>query len=159
MKTLAHQLAWQVAIATLLFAIILIGSAYAQDSSVPVGSFFVGLKAYIDSAVNVVVTAALAFGALRLNSWVGVQIEAKHREALHSAVMTGIRRALNGVEAALVDVKIDVKSPAMAKILTWVMETGAPEAVKYFGLTPDKLASLIESKVPLAKAEIATGTV
>lgn len=37
----------------------------------------------------------IGWAALRFHSWTGIQIEARHRDALHSALMTGARAALS----------------------------------------------------------------
>lgn len=38
---------------------------------------------------------SIGWAALRFHAWTGIQIEARHRDALHSALMTGARAALS----------------------------------------------------------------
>ncbi|MFN3647853.1 MAG: hypothetical protein ACK4S2_15325 [Gemmobacter sp.] len=38
---------------------------------------------------------AIGWAAMRFNAWTGIQIEARHREALHAALMTGARAAVS----------------------------------------------------------------
>lgn len=45
--------------------------------------------------VGALVALAVGWAAMRFHAWTGVQIQARHREALQSAVMTGIRAALS----------------------------------------------------------------
>ncbi|HCO90946.1 MAG TPA: hypothetical protein DIT40_08235 [Alphaproteobacteria bacterium] len=40
--------------------------------------------------------AIIAYATRRISAWTGIQIEARHREALHSAIMTGVRTAMKG---------------------------------------------------------------
>jgi hypothetical protein len=44
--------------------------------------------------IGVALTLLIGFVAAKVSAWTGVQIEARHREALHSALMTGIRTAV-----------------------------------------------------------------
>ena len=39
---------------------------------------------------------AIGWLSLQAHRYLGVQVEARHREALHSAIMTGVRRSLAG---------------------------------------------------------------
>ena len=44
---------------------------------------------------SALLAGAIGWAALRFHTWTGIQIEARHREALHSALMTGARAALS----------------------------------------------------------------
>lgn len=50
---------------------------------------------FVLPVVGAAVATGIAWVAAKANAKLGVDIEAKHREALHSAIMTGIRLALS----------------------------------------------------------------
>lgn len=92
--------------------------------------------------LSTVVTFAIGWAATRFSAWSGVQIEAKHREALHSAIMTGIgyarsRLTLGGSAASPKELVIQAKS---------YVETSVPDAIKALGVTDTKLADMIAAK-------------
>ncbi len=68
----------------------------------------------------------------------GIEIEARHREALHSALMTGITAALGR--------KLDGEAVIRAAV-THVVDTGARDAVEFFGLGLDELQRMARSKL------------
>lgn len=72
--------------------------------------------------------------------------EAKDREALHSAVQTGVKSELQ-IDPYAKDKQI------VASAAKYVIEKGAPDAVKAFGLKGQDLAWLISSKVSEERAK------
>lgn len=99
--------------------------------------------------------AALAAGVLgwiskRLNEWLGVEIDSRSREALHSAAMTGLDKAVAAVRERGEDVRVDLRSPVIAEAAEWVLTKGAPGAVKRFGLTPHDVETMVRAKLPHA---------
>lgn len=104
--------------------------------------FLLSLYQLILPALLPVISTALGVMLLRLSSvakerW-GIEIEARLRETLHSALMTGISMAaskgLRG-EAAV--------QAAVAHVIT----KGAPAAVDYFGLGLEDLAEMAGGKL------------
>lgn len=75
-------------------------------------------------------------------------IESRHREALHWAIITGLKAALRrmGVRDAR-ELSADMRDQAIAKATRWVIGKGAPEAVDHFELDPDSLAEMALSKL------------
>ena len=68
----------------------------------------------------------------------GIEIEARHREALHSALMTGI--------TAAVGKRLQGKE-AVAEAVSHVLRKGAPDAVDFFGLGIPDLENMVEAKI------------
>lgn len=68
----------------------------------------------------------------------GIEVEARHREALQSAVMTGITaamgRGLRGPEA-------------IRAAIEYTLSKGAPDAVDFFDLGMEDLSRIAESKL------------
>ncbi|SNY93949.1 hypothetical protein SAMN04515647_4271 [Cohaesibacter sp. ES.047] len=94
------------------------------------------------------VIAAVLVGAVAWagRKWFSLTIDAKQRESLHGAIERGIGSALD-VMAKKVDGKtaFEVNSEIVALVANYVIKM-SPDAVKYFGVTPDKLADLIKAK-------------
>ncbi|MCV6574612.1 MAG: hypothetical protein OIF58_02660 [Cohaesibacter sp.] len=94
------------------------------------------------------VIAAVLVGAF---SWAakkffGLQIDAKQRESLHGAIERGIGAALDVLsQKAKTKNSFDVDHEIVALVANYVIKM-SPEAVKYFGLTSEKLAEVIKAK-------------
>lgn len=76
--------------------------------------------------------------------------ESKDREALHSAVTTGVRSEL----------EMDPHAPdkqVAAAAARYVLEKGAPDAVKAFDMTGRDLSRMAVSKVTEERAKIGSG--
>lgn len=91
------------------------------------------------TVASVAITAACGFA---MRKW-GIEVEAKHREALHSALMTGARAAIGqgilGKEAAVYGIEYAKKS--------------VPDALRKTSPTGQVLADLAMSKVEMAMKE------
>lgn len=57
--------------------------------------------------IGIVLMVALTWASNELRKWVGIQIEDKHRVALHSALMTGIRTAIEKNPGAARDLLVN----------------------------------------------------
>lgn len=150
-----------IALWLVIFAALFVATAaFAQEASSTVTGSTITLAPAIDLLAPYVVSilAALAAGLLgwiskRLNEWLGVEIDGRAREALHSAAMTGLDKAVAAVRERGEDVRIDLRSPVIAEAAEWVLTKGAPGAVKRFGLTPDDVETMLRAKLPRALRE------
>lgn len=91
--------------------------------------------------IAVVIGLVLArVAAVAKDRW-GIEIEARHREALHSAILTGATAALTrGLRGdAVLQAAID-----------HAIGRGAPDAIDHFGLAADDLKVLAQSKLQAA---------
>lgn len=82
-------------------------------------------------------TALIGWAAQRFNAWTGIQIEARHRDALHLAIMTGIRRALDAGQSH--DVAIDAAVEYAKK--------SVPDAIRALKPARDILGAIARSKL------------
>lgn len=74
----------------------------------------------------------------------GIEIEARHREALQSALMTGIAAALSR----------GLRGPeAVAAAIEHATRAGAPDAIAFFGLGMDDLTRIAQSKLQLQQPQ------
>lgn len=134
--------------------------AWAQDATPAPVDTTVSLKSVVDialpyivAALGALLSAALTVATNAIYKWTGFQVEAKHREALHSAAMTAAATIWAKADAKIADMSIDVKSPLVKAGVDWVLTVGAPKAVESFGLTPEQVADLIASKLGVLQAE------
>lgn len=89
---------------------------------------------FFDHLLELAITAGVAF----IHRWTGIQIEACHREALHSALSSGVRMALE---------KGKTGSGLKSHTLNYVKHS-VPAALKHFGIENSSLLhSMIEAKI------------
>lgn len=101
------------------------------------------------------VTMFLGWALYKFNCWTGIQVEAKHREALHSAIMTGIGLAIaragielpKTIDGATVPLPSSTQRKVVAEAMNYV-NSSVPDAIKNFNLDkkPDILADMIVGK-------------
>jgi hypothetical protein len=129
---------------TLGSALMPAATAFAQEvatTKVSVAPLVDSALAGISIVIGSVMTVGIGFLSARLYALTGISIEARHREALHSALMTGVNSALGKVSDLIGGHAIDVRSTAVAEAVTYVLQA-VPDAVKALGLTPDRIAEM-----------------
>lgn len=90
------------------------------------------------SIASLGITIAVAVVTPALKARWGIEIEARHREALHSALVTGIASALGrGLTG----------DGAVTAALMHVSAGGAPDAVRYFELGQPALERMARAKL------------
>ncbi|GLK85704.1 hypothetical protein [Ancylobacter defluvii] len=136
----------RIAFAVLCLAIVAAVPARAADAVLSAGVVFDAVQPYLQATVSAAVIAILTWGAAAFQRWTGIQVEAKHREALHSAAMTGVSWALDKVGARLDTLTVDTRLRVLAQAAQWV-ETSVPDAVRSLGVTPDKIETLVAAKL------------
>jgi hypothetical protein len=97
-----------------------------------------------------IVTFAITIGTFFFTRWSGMQVEARHREALHSAIMSGIgyaRSALTGEGPA-------ISHEEIVRQTTEYVERSVPDALKYFNL--DKAAGMLTQMIAAKVANLVT---
>ncbi|MFC5393037.1 hypothetical protein [Bosea vestrisii] len=150
----AAALAATVAYVAPVVAPVPIAVAVAQEQStrVDLAPAAIGVLGYVSVVIGAVVATGLSFLGARLYAWTGINIEARHREALHSAIMTGVNAALGKVADLIGGRAIDVRSTAVAEALRYV-GASVPDAIRYFGLTQDRLSDMIAAKLAQIERE------
>jgi ABC-type multidrug transport system fused ATPase/permease subunit len=150
-------------LAIVLTSLSAIVPALAQESTAQVHAGTVwGLVApYLFTAISAAVVAVLGWLTSLFQRWTGIQIEARHREALHSAAMTGVAAAFNKIGQRADTITLDVRTALVKEGVEWMLKS-VPDALKYFDLSPQTLATLVEAKLNLllqAKAAESAGVV
>lgn len=100
-----------------------------------------------------IASAAIAYLTAKLKSKWGVEIEAKHREALHSAIVSGVNLAV-AKGARLADGATLPKTGnfVVDMALPYVVKS-VPDAIARFDLTEAKITEMILSKIPQVAGE------
>lgn len=97
------------------------------------------------AALLTVISAAAALAVSYLGALKRRYDEASNREALHSALSTGV--------AGQLDLKPDASDVDLIKAgVRHALHTGSPDAIKAFKLGHDELATLARAKIPEARA-------
>jgi hypothetical protein len=106
--------------------------------------------------LGVVLTALVGIACKKFEQWTGIQIEAKHREALQSALENGARLALNrlavdSLPTLTPDQVAQQYTPILQKTAVDYVQQSVPDAVNFFGLTPERIGELVLTKLVLPR--------
>jgi hypothetical protein len=134
---------WAAVATVVLFA----APALAQDGAIDVGGIFGAWRPYVVGLVSIAALAIVGYLAELLRRQFNLSIEAKHREALQTAVQNAAGLALNKLGNSLEGKKVDIGSPAIAEAINYAAKA-APDALKKFGLGPEDLRDKIVAKIP-----------
>lgn len=134
--------------AALAVSALLVSASTLQAATIDVGQAFTGgLVDVINGAVAAGITALVAWVAMVIKNKFNIDIEAKHREALTAFLN---RQASSLVAKGAVRVqglKIEVGSDALAVAANTALHA-IPDALKFFGLTPEVLQKRILDLLP-----------
>lgn len=134
----------------MIFLILTIESASAQEAggtTITLAPLIEAVGPIIAQIAITLVTALVGWLSYKVNQYLGLNIEARHREALQSALMNGVWKGLHFIEDRGAGIGIDVKSEILAEGIRYVQRS-VPDAIQYFGLTEDRLRELLEAKLP-----------
>lgn len=146
-------LLWVVLILAAIVLFLIFGTdTFAQepDTRVDLDPFIADMMPYIVTLFGAIVSFAVAWMAKKASEWTGIQVEAKHREALQSALTNGAKAAL--AKFTPKGLSFDVKSVPLAEGIEFVLRS-VPDAVEYFGLDEQDLARHLQPKLVSAVAE------
>jgi hypothetical protein len=125
-----------------------------ENTTVEFTGFLGWLTPYLVELVAIVIAGAVAWATKKFHDLTGITIEAKHREALQSALNNGAKLIIDRIPATGT---IDVKSPAMATAINYVIKS-VPDAVAFFGLTPERIGELLKPKLMVPPAVLVETT-
>lgn len=135
--------------AALIALVCFAAPAFAQATVVDGGSIFGAWKPYITEVVSGAIALLVGWVVNTARQRFNLDIEAHHREALQTALANAAGLAINQLDGVAGGVKFDVKNAAIAEAVAYVMK-GAPDALRYFGLKPDRLREMIVAKAGAA---------
>ncbi|RHZ91022.1 hypothetical protein D1122_21775 [Cereibacter sphaeroides] len=108
----------------------------------PAGDMLITLTPSLLDLAGVALTALIGLATVRFQRWTRIQIEARHREALHSAIMT----------AARVAVARKLAPDAAANFVSSYARDSVPDALKQLTPTADILDAMVQSRLAQAAA-------
>mgnify|MGYP007078755858 CR=1 FL=1 len=95
----------------------------------------------LEHIFEIAITAIIGAGAWQFRRWTGREIEARHREALHSALMTGARIALQR----------GLKPQAAVDMAIGYARTSVPDAIRE--LDPNEAVLTSRARAVLEEAQ------
>jgi len=148
----------------IVVALVIAGNAYAQDMPAviePPATWTALWLQVVFYAISSVVAMLIGWASLWMKQKFNIDIEAKHREALHSAAMTGVSMGMRkyaqaraaAASSSVVNSRVpDRKAMIEDTALEWVQRS-VPDALKAFGIGPGNLIGMllpiIQSKAAL----------
>ena len=99
------------------------------------------------SLISVVITVLIGMAATALKNRANITIEQAHRDALHSAIMTGVQAAMRRAGPA------DLPKVAITETIKYVHQS-VPDAVKALRPSDRVLFDLVEAKLTQAQAKV-----
>lgn len=138
--------------AALVVLLALTSAALAQDTTVALPDTLVGFVIQIAFlVVSGVIAVFLPILLTKLATKFNLQIEQAKRDALQVTLTNAAGGLLQQLGERAKTVKIDVRDPAMKAAIDRVL-AGAPDAVKWAGLTEAEIAKRILEKLPQIEA-------
>lgn len=133
--------------------------AFAQtavpSSSINIGELVSPLLQTVLGGVGLVITALVGWLVTIIKQRTGIEIEAKHREALQTALTNAAGYAFNKANGALSDKTINVGSPYVKEAVEYVFKS-VPDAINYFGLSSSDLVEKLIAKLGIVNASTPT---
>jgi len=128
--------------------IVVMAPGFAFAAEINIGQAINGsLQEIINAAVSAAILAIVGWVAMVVKNKFNIDIEAKHRDALTAF----LQRQASGLVAAgavkLDGVKVEVKNEALAAAANSAL-AAIPAALSFFGLTPEKIATMIVQMIP-----------
>lgn len=113
-------------------------------------SIITAASPYILELLGVLLTGIIGWAAAAVRKKWGIEIEARHREAMHSALLTGAQLAM----------KNELTGKAAIDLVLRYIKQSVPDAIGSLKPSPDVLTDLAKAKieqVAQAKAKEAAG--
>ena len=124
--------------------------AFAQTEIAVEGIYNI-LQPYLLAVVSVIATAIVGWLAELMRRKFNLDIDAAHREALQTALTNGAGLLIGKAGNAVAGKKLDLKSVALAEAVNYVLQA-VPDAIRYFGITPEAVAEKLQAKLPQISA-------
>lgn len=138
-------------IAAFLVVTTFIVQAFAAEGSLPATSLLEPIRPYLVEVFGALILAFVTWLSSWLRATFKVSLDEAHRAALHSALENGARLALERLDEAAASTTIETGSPLIATGVEYVFKY-SPDAVAYFGLTPERVGELLRAKLKIAAA-------
>lgn len=129
----------------------LAGMAGAQESPFDAGKYPLTAAQWGKPFLTATATAAIPVLVAGFLQRTRIQVDAAQREAFQTSLTNAAGLLIQKAGASASTATIDVRSPAMAEAIRYV-QSGAPDAIRKWGITPESVAEKIVAKVGLITA-------
>lgn len=145
---------WAPAVA---IVILIVSPGFAFAATIDIGQAFSGgLTDAIAGAVSAVIAALVAWVAMVVKSKFNIDIEKAHRDALTAFLQRQASSLVADGAVRLNGLKIEVSNAALAGVANTAIHA-IPDAMKFFGLTPEalqkRIVDLLPSQPAVARAQ------
>jgi hypothetical protein len=153
------------AFAALVFVLLLPVVAIAQEvvmtapaeTSINVGDLLAPWLQLLLAFAAVVIPALATWAAAELRRRTGIAIELAHMQTFQQALTNGAGLLITKAHQMSSNVTIDARHPAIRDAILYV-NNSAPDAIKYFGVTPEAIAEKLVAKLGLLNPPTIDGT-
>lgn len=130
------------------FVIVLLSPGFAFAATIEIGQAFTGgLTDAIAGAVSAVIAALIGWLAMIAKNKFNIEIEKAHRDALTQFLQRQASSLVADGAVRLQGLKIEVSNAALAGVANTAIHA-IPDAMKFFGLTPEALQKRIVDLLP-----------
>lgn len=130
---------------------LLAAPAFAQDTTVMLPETLVGfIVQVLFLVISGVIAVFLPVVLTRLAAKYGLQIEQEKRDALQTTLTNAAGGLLQRLGDEALTLKVDLKNPAVRDAVDRALK-GAPDALKWAGLSEQEIARRILEKLPQIK--------
>ena len=137
-----------IGVAAAMPAIYLASALAAHGASIDVGQAVTGgLVEIVNGTIAAGITALVGWVLMTVKAKFNIEIEAKHREALTAFLQRQASSLVARGAVKVQGIKIEVASDAVAVAANTALHA-IPDALKYFGLTPEALQKRIVDMLP-----------
>lgn len=127
------------------------GLASAQTQSTGSAIFEI-FRPYLVELAGLMIVGIVGWLARTIKAKLGIDIEARHRDALQAALTNAAGLVINRAGGAIGALHLTTSNPMITEGVDYVVKA-APDALKHFGITPEAaravLAEKLEAKIGL----------
>lgn len=121
------------------------GMASAQTPTTGSAVFEI-VRPYLVEIAGVFIAAVVGWLATTIKAKLGVDIEARHREALQAALTNAAGLVINRAGGAVRALNLPESNPLLVEGVKYVVDS-APDALKHFGITPEAAGAILIEKL------------
>ena len=122
-------------------------AANAEAQAPTVGDELFGIvRPYLVELASLIIAALAAWLFKLVREKLGIDIEARHREALQAALTNAAGLVINRAGGLAGALDLSAASPILQKGVDYVI-AGAPDALKHFGITPEEARRILTEKL------------
>lgn len=122
--------------------------ALAQDSTINLGELVSPWLELLLGFFAVIIPALGAWAAAEIRRRTGIALELAHMQTFQQALLNGAGLLVTKATQMADNVTIDARHPAIRDAILYVNKS-APDAIAYFGLTPEQIAEKLVAKLGL----------